>query len=201
MLRALLQLALLAALSPLSARGMQEGQDQKPPQPQPAQQQQPPAAPTPQPPPVSPQESSSAKPEYGDEAPSTPAAPTGSSPSAKSGKPGGTDPDAPHVRPPDKPGVLPPEDSPAWDPFHAEQDIEVGTFYLHKGDTDAAIARFEDAIRLRPNFAKPRMLLAEIYEKRGDKASALQYYKEYLKVFPDAPDSAKVKKKIEKLSQ
>lgn len=97
--------------------------------------------------------------------------------------------------------MLPPEDSPAWDPFHAEQDIEVGTFYLHKGDTDAAIARFEDAIRLRPNFAKPRMLLAEIYEKRGDKSSALQYYKEYLKVFPDAPDFARVKKKIEKLSQ
>ena len=97
--------------------------------------------------------------------------------------------------------MLAPEDSAAWDPFHAEQDIEVGTFYMHKGDTDAAIARFEDAIRLRPNFAKPRILIAEIYEKRGDKASALEFYKEYLKVFPDAPDSAKVKKKIVNLSK
>jgi tetratricopeptide (TPR) repeat protein len=149
---------------------------------------------------VSPQESSSAKPQYGDEGqPSQPAS-NGTSPS-KSGQPADADPDAPHPRPVAKPGVLAPEDSAAWDPFHAEQDIEVGTFYMHKGDTDAAIARFEDAIRLRPNFAKPRILIAEIYEKRGDKTSALQFYKEYLKVFPDAPDSAKVKKKIENLSK
>jgi Tfp pilus assembly protein PilF len=72
---------------------------------------------------------------------------------------------------------------------------------MHKGDMDAAIGRFQDAIRLRPNFAKPRLLIAEIYEKRGDKSEALHYYKEYLQVFPDAPDAAKVKKKIGKLSK
>jgi tetratricopeptide (TPR) repeat protein len=99
-----------------------------------------------------------------------------------------------------KPGVLPPEDDPAWDPFHAQQDIDVGTFYMHKGDIDAAISRFEDAIRLRANFAKPRLLLAEAYEKKGDKSEAIRYYKEYLKVLPDAPDVKKVQKKIEKLS-
>jgi tetratricopeptide (TPR) repeat protein len=99
-----------------------------------------------------------------------------------------------------KPGVLPPEDDPAWDPFHAQQDIDVGTFYMHKGDIDAAISRFEDAIRLRANFAKPRLLLAEAYEKKGDKSEAIRYYKQYLKVLPDAPDAKKVQKKIEKLS-
>ena len=60
----------------------------------------------------------------------------------------------PDVAKKSKPGVLPPEDDPAWDPFHAQQDIDVGTFYLHKGDVDAAIARFEDAINRRANFAK-----------------------------------------------
>ena len=66
-----------------------------------------------------------------------------------------------------KAGVLPPEDDPAWDPFHAEQDIEVGTFYMHKGDMDAAISRFEDAIKLRANFAKPRLLLGRGLRKEG----------------------------------
>jgi tetratricopeptide (TPR) repeat protein len=99
-----------------------------------------------------------------------------------------------------KPGVLPPEDDPAWDPFHAQQDLDVGTFYMHKGDTDAAIARFQDAVRLRANFAKPRLLLAEAYEKKGDKSQAIRYYKEYLKVLPNAPDAKKVQQKIEKLS-
>jgi tetratricopeptide (TPR) repeat protein len=100
-----------------------------------------------------------------------------------------------------KPGVLPPEDDPAWDPFHAQQDIDVGEFYLHKGDLDAAITRFEDAIRLRANFAKPRILLAETYEKKGDKSEAVRYYKEYLQVLPSAPDAKKVQQKIEKLSK
>src|ERR1700722_4288525 len=99
-----------------------------------------------------------------------------------------------------KPGVLPPEDDPAWDPFHAQQDVEVGEFYLHKGDLDAAITRFEDAVKLRANFAKPRLLLAETYEKKGDKEEAVRYYKEYLQVLPGAPDAKKLKEKIEKLS-
>jgi tetratricopeptide (TPR) repeat protein len=113
---------------------------------------------------------------------------------------------APAATPADAPkkskaGVLPPEDDPAWDPFHAQQDIDVGMFYLHKGDTDAAISRFEDAIRLRANFAKPRLLLAECYEKKGDPSEALRYYKEYLQVLPNAPDAKKVREKIDKLSK
>ena len=100
-----------------------------------------------------------------------------------------------------KPGVLPPEDDKLWDPFHAQQDIDVGMFYLHKGDVDAAISRFEDAIRLRADFAKPRILLAECYEKKGDPSEAVRYYKEYLQVLPNAPDAKKVQQKIEKLSK
>ena len=88
-----------------------------------------------------------------------------------------------------------------YDPFPSEQDVEVGrTYYMHKGDFDAAIPRFEDAIRLRSNFAKPRILLAEIYEKKGDKKQAAKYYKEYLEFYPHAPDAAKVQKKIEQLT-
>jgi tetratricopeptide (TPR) repeat protein len=93
-----------------------------------------------------------------------------------------------------------PEDDPKYDAFHAEQDIEVGMFYLHKGDTDAAITRFEHAAGLRPNYGKPRLLLAEAYEKKHDSDTALKYYKEYLKVYPDAPDAKKIQRKIEKLS-
>ncbi len=113
---------------------------------------------------------------------------------------------APAASPKDAPkkakaGVLPPEDDPAWDPFHAQQDIDVGMFYLHKGDIDAAISRFEHAISLRANFAKPRLLLAECYEKKDDPSEAVRYYKEYLQVLPNAPDAKKVREKIDKLSK
>jgi tetratricopeptide (TPR) repeat protein len=91
-------------------------------------------------------------------------------------------------------------DTGTYDPVSAEDDIEVGTFYMHKGDIDAAISRYKDAIRLRSNFAKPRLLLAEAYEKKNDKIGALKYYKEFLVVFPKAPDAKKIQNKIEKLS-
>jgi tetratricopeptide (TPR) repeat protein len=87
-----------------------------------------------------------------------------------------------------------------YDPYPAQKDLEVGMFYLHKGNVDAAIDRFKDAIELRPNFAKPRLLIAEAYEKKGEKEEALKYYKEYLQVFPTAPDAKNIRKKIEKLS-
>lgn len=93
------------------------------------------------------------------------------------------------------------KDDSTYNPYIAEHDVEVGTYYLHKGDVDAAIGRFEDAIRERPNLAKPRLLLAEAYEKKGDRQQALRYYKEYLQVFPGAPDSKKIRKKIDKLSR
>jgi tetratricopeptide (TPR) repeat protein len=82
----------------------------------------------------------------------------------------------------------------------AEQDMEVASYYIHKGDPDAAIPRLEEAIRLKPKVAKPRLMLAEIYEKKGDAAAAVKCYREYLQVFPSAPDQKKIEKKIEKLT-
>jgi tetratricopeptide (TPR) repeat protein len=150
-----------------------------------------------------------------DQPPQTPgqapaAQPPSSQPSPRSSSPPSATPPSQTQKPADanppasnspaaKPGA-PASDAPAYDPFHAQQDVDVGEFYLHKGDVDAAIGRFEDAIRLRDNFAQPRLLLAECYEKKHNTAKALRYYKEYLKVYPDAPDRKKVEKKIEKLS-
>ncbi len=94
----------------------------------------------------------------------------------------------------------PKDDAGTYDPVSAQEDVDVGIFYMHKGDIDAAISRFQDAIRLRSNFAKPRLLLAQAYEKKKDKTNALKYYKEYLQVYPKAPDAKTVQNKIEKLS-
>ena len=91
--------------------------------------------------------------------------------------------------------------SETYDAYHAEKALEIGLFYMKKGDLDAAIDRFQDAIRLRSNFARPRLLLGEAYEKKNDKAQALKYYKEYLQILPHGPDAKKVRGRIEKLSR
>jgi len=85
-------------------------------------------------------------------------------------------------------------------PDSPEKDIEVAQYYIRKGDPDAAIPRLQEAIRENPKLAKPRLMLAEVYEKKGDAPDAVRCYKEYLQVFPTAPDAKRIEKKIQKLS-
>jgi tetratricopeptide (TPR) repeat protein len=90
-------------------------------------------------------------------------------------------------------------DQPAWDPLRAEKDLEVGKYYMKKGDLDAAIDRFQDATTAKPGYAIPFRYLAEAQEKKGLKKQAIKSYQRYLDLFPHAEDRDKVRKKIDKL--
>ena len=90
-------------------------------------------------------------------------------------------------------------DQPTWDPLRAEKDLEVGQFYMKKGDVDAAIDRFQDATLAKPGYAIPFRFLAEAQEKKGLKKQAIKSYQRYLDLYPHAEDGDKVRKKIEKL--
>lgn len=92
-------------------------------------------------------------------------------------------------------------DQPTWDPLRAEKDIEVGKYYMHKGDVDAAIDRFEDAVVAKPGYAIPFRYLGECYEKKNRKKPAVKAYQRYLDLYPHAEDADKIRKKIEKLNQ
>ena len=88
---------------------------------------------------------------------------------------------------------------PTWDPLRAEKDMQVGEYYMHKGDIDAAIDRFEDAALAKPGYALPFRYLGEAQEKKGMKKKAIQSYKRYLDLYPKAEDKDKIQKKIDKL--
>jgi tetratricopeptide (TPR) repeat protein len=90
-------------------------------------------------------------------------------------------------------------DQPTWDPLRAEKDLEVGQFYMKKGDVDAAIDRFQDATIAKPGYAVPFRYLAEAQEKKGLKKQAIKSYQRYLDLYPHAEDGDKVRKKIDKL--
>jgi tetratricopeptide (TPR) repeat protein len=90
-------------------------------------------------------------------------------------------------------------DQPAWDPLRAEKDLEVGQYYMKRGDLDAAIDRFQDATTAKPGYAIPFRFLAEAQEKKGLKKQAIKSYQRYLDLYPHAEDGGKVRKKIEKL--
>ena len=111
----------------------------------------------------------------------------------------------PSTPPPPPPAEAPPEPpapaEPVFDPLHAQRNIEIGTFYLKKGNYDAAIDRFMDATRLQPKLAIPWKLLGEAYEKKHDIGGAIESYKKYLELFPTAEDAAKVQKRIALLEE
>ena len=73
------------------------------------------------------------------------------------------DPDAPPSKSQDQPKPKPNTDSaaqsapdqPKWDPLRAEKDLQVGKYYMNKGDVDAAIDRFMDAADAKPGYAIP----------------------------------------------
>ena len=88
---------------------------------------------------------------------------------------------------------------PTFDPVGAGRSVDVGTFYLKKGNYDAAIDRFQDAAQRQPKLAKPYLLMGEAYEKKNDPASAITAYRKYLELLRTAPDADKVNKRIEKL--
>ena len=90
-------------------------------------------------------------------------------------------------------------DQPKWDPLRAEKDLEVGKYYMRKGDIDAAIDRFEDAAEAKPGYAVPFLYLGGAYETKGKKKQAVKAYQRYLDLYPHAEDGDKVRKKIEKL--
>jgi tetratricopeptide (TPR) repeat protein len=113
----------------------------------------------------------------------------------------------PAPAPPPKQGTKPNKDSgtsaapdqPIYDPLRAEKDLEVGQYYMRKGDVDAAIDRFEDAALAKPGYAVPYRFLGEAQEKKGLKKKAIKSYQRYLDLYPHAEDKEKIQKKIDKL--
>jgi len=90
-------------------------------------------------------------------------------------------------------------DQPMWDPARAEKDLEVGQYYVRKGDLDAAIDRFQDATLAKPGYAIPFRYLGEAQEKKGLRKQAIKSYQRYLDLVPHADDAGKIKKKLDKL--
>lgn len=75
----------------------------------------------------------------------------------------------------------------------------MGSFYLKRGDYDAAIDRFKDAAQNQPKFAEPWRLLGETYERKKDLTEAVKSYQQYLKLYPRAPNRKKLEDHIAEL--
>ena len=79
--------------------------------------------------------------------------------------------------------------------------MEVGTYYFRTGKIDAAIDRFLEAAHYEPSLAKPWRALGEAYEKKGENSRAVDAYKKYLEILPNAEDAKRIQKRISLLEE
>jgi hypothetical protein len=118
-------------------------------------------------------------------------------------KPQPIDPTVPPPPPPEEtePETPPAPSGPVFDPLHAHRSMDVGRFYLNKGNYDAAIDRFLEASNYQPSLAAPWKMLGETYEKKHEYSKAVDAYNKYLSLLPHAPDAEKIKKTVSELEQ
>jgi tetratricopeptide (TPR) repeat protein len=90
---------------------------------------------------------------------------------------------------------------PAMDRLAAVKDIEIGTYYMNKGNLDAAIDRLHDAASSYPTYAEPWRLLGIAYEKKGMLGEAIKADQEYLRLYPHAQIRKKLEAHIENLQK
>ncbi|MGH9509107.1 MAG: hypothetical protein ACRD2M_04155 [Terriglobales bacterium] len=86
-----------------------------------------------------------------------------------------------------------------YDPHAAEKDVEVGEYYLKRGNLKAAIARFRSALYNKPNDALATFRLAQGLEKARHLAEARENYQRYLKILPKGEFAAECQKALERL--
>ncbi len=86
-----------------------------------------------------------------------------------------------------------------WDPHKAAKDLEVGDFYYKKKNYRAALARYQDALIWKNNFADANFRMAQCYEKLNNPDEASAHYQEYLKILPHGPFSAEAQQAVARL--
>jgi tetratricopeptide (TPR) repeat protein len=96
------------------------------------------------------------------------------------------------------------------DPFRryvspsAQKSVEIGDFYLRRKKFNAALSRFQEALKTDPHYALAYRELGKVYEKMGFWQKSLEAYRKYLDELPSAKDAREAKnihKAIARLQQ
>lgn len=87
-----------------------------------------------------------------------------------------------------------------WNPHKAMKNVEVGDFYLKKGNYRAAISRYREALEWKPKDAVATFKLAQALEKTDQKSEAAEQYQAYLKILPHGINAEDCRKALERLN-
>lgn len=87
-------------------------------------------------------------------------------------------------------------------PNDALAHSQMGMNYFELGDLAHAAKELERARAIDPaHFSHPQLLLAQLYERRGDRRAAAKALEEFLRYHPDWPQANQLRAKIVELSK
>jgi tetratricopeptide (TPR) repeat protein len=89
--------------------------------------------------------------------------------------------------------------APMNDPVRAKKDIDVGEFYLKKGDYQGALLRYKEATTYDPTNVDAIFGLAETQQMLKNNAEAARNYQLYLDVVPSGPRAKQALKALKTL--
>jgi tetratricopeptide (TPR) repeat protein len=75
----------------------------------------------------------------------------------------------------------------------ALKSVEIGDFYLRRRKYNAALSRFQEALRTDPHYAPAYREMGRVYEKMGQWQKSLDAYRKYLDELPSAKDAREAK--------
>jgi hypothetical protein len=103
------------------------------------------------------------------------------------------------VPPTDTPAPAPPAPTPTPVASAAEEHFEKGFEYFQQEKWDEAIAEFQEAVRLDPDFALAYMALGYSYVNKGEFEQAIEALEKYLQLEPGAENRAQVESDIQQM--
>lgn len=87
------------------------------------------------------------------------------------------------------------------DPKEARRHIEVGDFYLKRGNLKAARERYREAVRYGPTLAEGYEKLVETLEQMEDWQGALEACREFLSNNPQSNEVREFQEKAQRLEE
>ncbi len=82
---------------------------------------------------------------------------------------------------------------------HTRYYKQLGVLYKREGQTELAISAFKKVLNVNPADYETRVMLASVYEAKGDISNALEQYRHSLNYATNAAESSHVKEMIKRL--
>lgn len=87
------------------------------------------------------------------------------------------------------------------DSANIQVQMVLGNFAVKSGQMDKAEARYLKVLKLKPEYLEAYLFLADVYEKKGDRAKTIETLEKYVSLTPDKEIKEQVRKYIEQLKR